>query len=35
MKTFNEIQKEIENTYKLINKKKEKLDQLTVYALEI
>lgn len=28
MKTFNEIQKEIENTYKLINKKKEKLDQL-------
>lgn len=28
MKTFNEIQKEIENTYKSINKKKEKLDQL-------
>lgn len=28
MKTFNEIQKDIENTYKLINKKKEKLDQL-------
>lgn len=28
MKTFSEIQKEIENTYKLINKKKEKLDQL-------
>lgn len=28
MKTFNEIQKEIENTYKLINKKKEKLNQL-------
>lgn len=28
METFNEIQKEIENTYKLINKKKEKLDQL-------
>lgn len=28
MKAFNEIQKEIENTYKLINKKKEKLDQL-------
>lgn len=28
MKTFNEIQKEIENIYKLINKKKEKLDQL-------
>lgn len=28
MKAFNEIQKEIESTYKLINKKKEKLDQL-------
>lgn len=28
METFNEIQKEIKNTYKLINKKKEKLDQL-------
>lgn len=28
MKKFNEIQKDIENTYKLINKKKEKLDQL-------
>lgn len=35
MKTFNEIQKEIENTYKLINKKKEKLDQLIDTYLSI